>query len=143
MADTILVKSARPDNRVAFYERHPAHPTGEVYVAGQTRNKLDGGSVVTDKQGNPVQEPNVVEVAPTSAVLAAISNKQLIEVNAEGESESGEEPQPALTDVKGIGPSRAAALEEMGITTVEELANSDNEEVPEELKEAAKELLAD
>lgn len=80
MTDTILVKSNRQDNRVVLSEKHPDHPSGEVYIAGQKRNKLDSGQVVKDQHGQPVQEDNIIEVAPTPAVLRKISDGQLVEI---------------------------------------------------------------
>lgn len=32
---TITVKSALPPEKVAFWEAHPDHPDGEVFVAGE------------------------------------------------------------------------------------------------------------
>lgn len=56
----INVKSGRNDNRVALWERHPDHPEGEVWVAGDT----------------------VVRVAQTSAVLKGLKDGDLVEVEA-------------------------------------------------------------
>ncbi len=33
----IVVKSTLPDNRVALWDRHPDHPDGEVFVAGERK----------------------------------------------------------------------------------------------------------
>ncbi len=54
----ILVESGRTDGRVALFERHPDHPGGEVYVAGE----------------------RTVEVAETAAVLQAIGTGDLVRV---------------------------------------------------------------
>jgi hypothetical protein len=55
--DTIRVKSANPE-KVGVWERDPAHPDGEVYVAGDA----------------------VVEVAQTALVLEKLRNRELVEV---------------------------------------------------------------
>lgn len=54
---TIKVKSGLKDNRIALWERHPAHPGGEVSIHG-------------DK---------VVEVAETSRVKSALKDGRLVE----------------------------------------------------------------
>lgn len=51
-AATIKVTSARSDGRVALWEKHPDHPTGEIFIAGDT----------------------VVEAAETARVLRAIAD---------------------------------------------------------------------
>lgn len=57
----IRVKSALPDNRVALWDRNPAHPGGEVLIWGD----------------------DVREVAETEAVRNAIKDGRLVEIKAE------------------------------------------------------------
>lgn len=55
--ETIVVQVAEPErNQVELWERHPAHPAGEVYLAG----------------------PGVFEVARTPAVEARLRNGRLV-----------------------------------------------------------------
>lgn len=54
----ITVKSAREDDQVALWERHPDHPGGEVFVTGERE----------------------VKVAKTSGVMRQLSRHQLVEV---------------------------------------------------------------
>jgi hypothetical protein len=55
--------------KVALWERYPAHPDGEVWVAA------DAGELRGMK---PRSEPEPVEVAETAAVLAALAEGRLI-----------------------------------------------------------------
>lgn len=55
---TILVKSAKPGNHVALWDRHPDHPGGEVFVSGDA----------------------VVEAAETPGVLRALADKRIVQV---------------------------------------------------------------
>jgi hypothetical protein len=54
----ITVRSARSDNRTAFFEQHKRHPGGEAFVAGS--------------------EP--VKVAKTPEVLRALNDRRIVEV---------------------------------------------------------------
>jgi hypothetical protein len=54
----ITVKSNLPGSTVALWERHPDHPTGEVFLAG-------------DRQA---------EVAMTARVQAALADGRLVEI---------------------------------------------------------------
>lgn len=58
MADLITVEAARDDGRVALWEKDPAHPDGEVFIASGTGRH---------------------EVARTPAVLRALAEGRLIE----------------------------------------------------------------
>ena len=91
--DTITVKSALPDGKAAFWERHPAHPGGEVLVkSGET-----------------------YKVAATLAAKRAIGEGRIVKV--------GDAPKKdKLTDIDGIGPKTAEALKDAGINSVSELA---------------------
>lgn len=62
MTDFIKVEATNAVGKVALWEKHPKHPTGEVFVSG------DG---------------TVVEVANTAAVRAAIKAGALVEVQPE------------------------------------------------------------
>lgn len=55
---TITVKSALNSNDVALWDKHPDHPTGEIFVAGD----------------------EVVEAAETPRVLQALGNGRLEKV---------------------------------------------------------------
>lgn len=60
MAELILVVAGQADGRVALWERDPAHPGGEVFIAGN---------------GGPA-----VRVARTPAVLHALTTGVLVAV---------------------------------------------------------------
>jgi hypothetical protein len=71
----INVKSGRNDNRVALWEKHPNHPDGEAWVAGDT----------------------VVRVAQTSAVLKGLKDGDLVEADeapAKKKTAAAETPTP-------------------------------------------------
>jgi hypothetical protein len=70
---TKWVKSGLKDNRVALWERHNAHPGGEVFVAG--------------KDAQPV------EVALTAQVERLLGIRHLVEVSAPSKSERAAAPQ--------------------------------------------------
>lgn len=74
MTEIISVMAAKVDDRVALWERHPDHPTGEIWIVG------DG-------------QPH--EVALTPRVVALLKDGTLLQVQTFSEPEV--EPQPALT----------------------------------------------
>jgi predicted flap endonuclease-1-like 5' DNA nuclease len=108
VADTIWVRSGEEGGRVALFERNPAHPGGEVFVAGD----------------------DVAEVALTPAVVEALRRGRLVKVD--GPTPAGDEAVPALEDVEGVGPATADKLREAGYETVSAVAAA----VPNELAEA-------
>lgn len=86
MAEWMTVEAARDDGRVALWEKDPAHPDGEVFVAG----------------GNGRHE-----VARTPAVLRALAEGRLIErPKVKGRPEGEPEPSaPANEPVETAEPS--------------------------------------
>lgn len=64
----IHVKSGRDDNRVALWEKHPDHPNGEAWVAGE----------------------GVVQVARTAKVLSGLKEGDLVEADAPAEKKAKE-----------------------------------------------------
>ena len=66
----IKVKSAQDGNRVAFWQQHPDHPGGEVFI----------------KESND----DVHEVADTAAVNLAIREGKLVEVKGRGKKAAEE-----------------------------------------------------
>src|SRR5512142_1698451 len=82
MAQLIWVASGRTDGRVVLWERHPAHPNGEAFVADQAPH----------------------QVAETAEVLTRLGTGQLVRVEApDGESLPGaiveaEAPAEALAE---------------------------------------------
>jgi len=67
MTDFIKVKATNTDSKVALWEKHPDHPGGEVFVSGNG---------------------DVVEVATTVVVRAAIKSGALVEVQPEKATEA-------------------------------------------------------
>ena len=84
--DTILVE-AHPDikGRVALWDVHPAHPDGEVFIAGP----------------QPGEEVQQVEVARTPAVLQAISQHRLVEVRSSRSSKASKRALPDTSEDEG------------------------------------------
>lgn len=89
MTDTIKVHSGREDDRVVLSERHPDHPGGEVFIAGQYRNKLNKDGSPAMSGGEAVRELNVVEVAKTPRVLAALHSGALVEAKSAPAAKAG------------------------------------------------------
>jgi hypothetical protein len=58
----ITVKSALPANRVAFWERHPAHPDGEIFIADDREHQVGDTAAVRAA----IREGRLVEVQPRS-----------------------------------------------------------------------------
>lgn len=67
MADFITVKASDTGGRVALFERHSAHPTGEAFVSGESEvqvartplvdNKLKDGVLVEVSTNTPEETP--------------------------------------------------------------------------------------
>jgi predicted flap endonuclease-1-like 5' DNA nuclease len=89
-------------DRVAFWEKHPEHPGGEVFISFP--------------EG---EEPDVVTVALTSAVRRALGEKIEL-VSSIDEPELEEEAE--LEDIPGIGDEMLDRLRDSGIGSVAELA---------------------
>jgi hypothetical protein len=71
MAENTIRVKAHPNTgeRVAIWEVDPAHPGGEIYVAGQ--------------------DSDPVEAAETAGVLGALRDDRLVKVTASGRAASG------------------------------------------------------
>jgi len=59
MAETIKVKAAQKDGKVVIWEKHPDHPTGEIFIGG---------------------DDNTHDVAETAEVLLRIKAGTLVKV---------------------------------------------------------------
>lgn len=91
--DIVTVRVARPEaSQVVLWERHPGHPTGEVFLAGE-------GSF---------------EVALTPAVKARLQDGRLIKddgAKAEGKSVAAVAVEPVVTAPPAEEPDAEAAEE--------------------------------
>ena len=82
----IQVRIAQPDgNQVALWERHPAHPDGEVFLVG----------------------PGTFEVAETPAVEARLRNGLLVKVEAAVAPVPVEKAEKAKPEAGGAEPGKA------------------------------------
>lgn len=85
MVAMIYVRSARSDNRVAFYERDRAHPESEAYVAADyPEHPVSGLDIDAGDRARPVL------VAETDGVLEAIADNRIARCDAPAE------PDPAI-----------------------------------------------
>ena len=95
----MLKVQANNGRNVALWEVHPDHPGGEVFLSGST----------------------VADVADTAAVRVALAAGRLLLLGAAGANPGAPAATP-LEELSGVGPATARELEELGITTIEELA---------------------
>lgn len=101
----MITVQANAGDRVALWERHPDHPKGEIFLAGDT----------------------VATVAETPAVRNAIGAGRLLLISPSADEGAAAPPAPSdasppVTVIDGIGPATARDLAALGIETVAELA---------------------
>ena len=82
----IQVRIAQPDgNQVALWERHPAHPDGEVFLVG----------------------PGTFDVAETPAVEARLRNGLLVKVEAATVPDPAAKAEKAKPEAADVEPGKA------------------------------------
>lgn len=82
----IQVRIARPDgNQVVLWERHPAHPNGEVFLVG----------------------PETFDVAETPAVEARLRNGLLVKVEAAAAPAPAAKTEKAKPEATDLEPGKA------------------------------------
>jgi hypothetical protein len=98
MADTLFVKSATGDNRVALHEIDIQHPGGQAFVAGD----------------------EVDEVAKTASVMEAIHNRKIIEAS-DADVKAYEKRRQAAhqAQVAVLGDRQAQAMEDQSLMLAE------------------------
>jgi hypothetical protein len=86
------VRSGLADNRVALWERHPAHPGGEVFIAGERAVDVAGTAAVQ----RALKDGRLVEVAPSQSVagtveeiLAAVERGEIAPADALAAEQAG------------------------------------------------------
>ncbi len=77
------VKSNLPNNQVALWERHPAHPGGEVYIAGDepvevgdtpaVRSRLKTGVLIEVRDAQSVRPPVLAETVSAMTVDSVVA----------------------------------------------------------------------
>lgn len=96
-----------------FWERHPDHPTGEIYISGNETAQAAMTRAVKQALGN-----GQIEVVDTSIETEA----EPVAISAEFFDEPVAPEPDDLTVLDGLGPSTAKKLAQRGVTTFEELA---------------------
>lgn len=100
MTDYIKVKAAIEDGRALLWEKHPDHPNGEIFIAGNGA---------------------IVEVARTIQVNAYIEQQKLVVVKEEPEKQEEPEPiPPSVQPIEGYDDMTAADIVELLPTLTDE-----------------------
>lgn len=114
----IRVKSGLPDNRVALWERHPDHPNGEVFIAGEGEHDVAATPAVVErlKRGALVEVEPEPPAVTTWAKFAQVIGQEAADLLLDyGYTETWQVQQASNDDLRaitGIGPKRLAAIRE-------------------------------
>lgn len=77
--DVLFVRVTTTDRRVVLHERHPAHPGGEVWLAGDGKSYLVGDTTAVRER---IADGRLVLVAPIPAELTALPELPVEEPDA-------------------------------------------------------------
>lgn len=141
-ADTEVTVEHEPDSSAESSGESAAEPSAEVDDDG-------AGDGLPDSDGSAADDPAESEPVATETEAAASTDSLVDEVDETDDSEGAAEPaeaaggegadvavddddaSAAVEDIKGIGPAYAERLAEIGIETVDDLADADPAEVAE------------